>query len=144
MAISCWTALSQSAAATQRLTFSAAFPEPCPPAIAKLKPNLSAWAALHGRLSVHGGNDPAWRLRQGADLAVDAAIAVNPTLEAFLSQRPNERMGLDQSYLGLAESMGVQVVEDGNAEDAVAANTPVDDAPLGDAAPIAANEANAA
>ena len=81
---------------------------------------------------------------QGADLAVDAAIAVNPTLEAFLSQRPNERMGLDQSYLDLAESMGVQVVEDGNAEDAVAANTPVDDAPLGDAAPIAANEANAA
>jgi len=74
--------------------------------------------------------------RQGADPAVDAAIAVNPTLEAFLSQRPNERMGLDESYLGLAESMGVQVVEDGDGDgDGDAENPVVED---GDEAAAAA------
>lgn len=53
--------------------------------------------------------------RAGADPAVDAAIAVNPALEEFLSQRPNERAGLDESYFGLADSMGVQIVDDDTA-----------------------------
>jgi hypothetical protein len=68
--------------------------------------------------------------RQGPELAVDAAIAVNPTLKAFLSQRPKEQIGLDESCLGLAESMGVQVVDDGEAEDAVAAEAGVYEATL--------------
>ena len=37
-------------------------------------------------------------------------------------------MGLDESYLGLAASMGVQVVDDGEAEDAVAVEAGVDEA----------------
>ena len=50
--------------------------------------------------------------RQGADAAVDAAIEVNPALEAFLSQRPDERDGLEESYLALAAAMGVEAVAD--------------------------------
>lgn len=47
--------------------------------------------------------------RQGADPAVDAAIAVNPALEAFLSQRPDERSDIDESYGALAAAMGLQI-----------------------------------
>jgi len=50
--------------------------------------------------------------RKGADPAVDAAIAVNPALEAFLSQRPDEREGLESSYVALATAMGIEIVPD--------------------------------
>ena len=54
--------------------------------------------------------------RRGADAAVDAAIAVNPALEEFLSQTPAERQGLDESYAGLAAAMGIEIVADDPAE----------------------------
>ncbi len=50
--------------------------------------------------------------RQGADPAVDAAIAVYPAIEAFLSQAPQEREGLEDSYVKLAASMGVEIMPD--------------------------------
>ncbi len=50
--------------------------------------------------------------RLGADAAVDAAIAVNPALEAFLSQQPDERVGLEESYVALAAAMGIEITPD--------------------------------
>lgn len=50
--------------------------------------------------------------RKGADPAVDAAIEVQPALEAFLSQKPDERESLEGSYVALAGAMGVEIVPD--------------------------------
>ena len=53
--------------------------------------------------------------RSGSDPAVDAAIALNPSLEAFLSQRPDERAGVDESYHALAAAMGLEITQDADA-----------------------------
>lgn len=58
--------------------------------------------------------------RHGADPAIDQAIAVNPALEAFLSQRPDERSDLDESYGALAASMGFEISKEASAEAAAA------------------------
>ncbi|MGZ0190131.1 MAG: flagellar protein export ATPase FliI [Alphaproteobacteria bacterium] len=50
--------------------------------------------------------------RPGADVAVDNAIAVNPALETFLSQAPDEREALEASYIALAGAMGIEIVPD--------------------------------
>lgn len=50
--------------------------------------------------------------RHGADAAVDQAIAVNPALETFLSQRPDERASLEESYAALAAAMGFEITPD--------------------------------
>ncbi len=62
--------------------------------------------------------------RAGADAAVDAAIEMQPALDAFLSQRPDEREGLEASYLSLAAAMGIEVVEDAPAAAPPAAAAP--------------------
>jgi len=41
--------------------------------------------------------------RAGADPLVDRAIALNPAVEGFLSQDPNDATGLEASFEGLAE-----------------------------------------
>ena len=41
--------------------------------------------------------------RAGADPLIDRAIALNPAVEAFLSQDPDEATGLDDSFAGLAD-----------------------------------------
>ena len=41
--------------------------------------------------------------RAGADPLIDRAIALNPAVEAFLSQDPNDATGLDASFGGLAD-----------------------------------------
>jgi flagellum-specific ATP synthase len=41
--------------------------------------------------------------RAGADALVDRAIALNPAIEAFLSQDPNDATGLEDSFAGLAD-----------------------------------------
>jgi len=45
--------------------------------------------------------------REGTDPAVDEAIRHNPGLEAFLSQRKEERVGLAEGYAALAATVGV-------------------------------------
>jgi flagellum-specific ATP synthase len=50
--------------------------------------------------------------RPGADVAVDNAIAVNPALETFLSQAPDEREALEASYIALAGAMGIEIIAD--------------------------------
>jgi len=41
--------------------------------------------------------------RAGADPTIDRAIALNPAVERFLSQDPNDATGLDDSFAGLAD-----------------------------------------
>jgi flagellum-specific ATP synthase len=41
--------------------------------------------------------------RAGADPLIDRAIALNPSVEAFLSQNPDDATSLDQSFAGLAD-----------------------------------------
>lgn len=45
--------------------------------------------------------------RRGTNPEIDEAIRLNPALEAFLSQRPDEVCDLEQSYRQLAEIVGV-------------------------------------
>jgi flagellum-specific ATP synthase len=41
--------------------------------------------------------------RAGADPLIDRAIALNPAVEAFLSQNPNDATSLDDSFQGLSD-----------------------------------------
>jgi flagellum-specific ATP synthase len=41
--------------------------------------------------------------RAGADPLIDRAIALNPFVEAFLSQDPSDATGLEDSFAGLAD-----------------------------------------
>ncbi|MFO1185081.1 MAG: flagellar protein export ATPase FliI [Bauldia sp.] len=45
--------------------------------------------------------------RRGTNAEVDEAIRLNPAIEKFLSQRPDEACDLEQSYRQLAEIVGV-------------------------------------
>ncbi|ACG77267.1 flagellum-specific ATP synthase FliI [Phenylobacterium zucineum HLK1] len=44
--------------------------------------------------------------RAGADPLIDRAIELNPSLEAFLSQDPDDATGLEESFAGLAMILG--------------------------------------
>jgi len=46
--------------------------------------------------------------RRGSDPKVDEAILVYPKLEQFLSQKPEEKMGLDEGYAQLAQILAVK------------------------------------
>jgi flagellum-specific ATP synthase len=65
---------------------------------AKVRPVLQAAREL---MSVFADMEELIRLgayRKGSDPKVDRAIAINPALEAFLSQQREERMSIEDGY----------------------------------------------
>ncbi len=66
-------------------------------------------------LSVYADMEELIRLgayRQGSDPKVDQAIALNPALEAFLSQDQNERTSLEEGYALLKQIVGQASAEE--------------------------------
>lgn len=55
--------------------------------------------------------------RQGSDPQVDEAIRFNGPLEAFISQRKDERTTLEEGYMQLAEVLGEPYASEGDAGD---------------------------
>ena len=51
--------------------------------------------------------------RRGSDANVDAAIEIYPRLEAFLTQKPSERTGMDDGYAQLAAALGMSAASNG-------------------------------
>ena len=46
--------------------------------------------------------------RRGSDPKVDEAILIYPKLEELLTQKPEEKMGLDAGYAQLAQILGAK------------------------------------
>jgi len=80
-------------------TMPACVPQEVQPVLQKAREFLSVYADMEELIRLGA-------YRQGSDPKVDRAIAVNPALEAFLSQSQGERTSIEEGYQLLSEIVG--------------------------------------